>query len=210
MSRMKLVSVAFLGLTLISASAYAQGTAQTPPPKPQTPPPAQTPAPKLPAAATAAPIVPLPEGTKVAIIDPDYIASESAAGKAIMAQLKALSDKRSGELQNAQTAMQALVNKKNTQGSILTPQALSQLDKEIERQNLDIQYKTQTAQKEVQDLQSELYSDLATKMSPVLEAYAKEKGLLVVLDARNGVTWAAAGMDISPDIVKRLDASIKK
>ena len=56
----------------------------------------------------------------------------------------------------------------------------------------------------------ELFSDLATKMSPILEAFAKEKGLLVVLDARNGVTWAAAGMDISADIVKRLDASIKK
>src|SRR6185436_17375594 len=112
MSRMKLVSVAFLGLTLISASAYAQGAAQTPPPKPQTPPPAaQTPAPKLPAAATAAPIVPLPEGTKVAIIDPDYVASESAAGKAILAQLKALSDKRGGELQNAQTAVNALITK---------------------------------------------------------------------------------------------------
>ncbi len=217
MSRMKLVSVAFLGLTLISASAYAQGTSQTPPPKPQTPPVTapkpqtpQTMAPKIPAAATAAPIVPLPDGTKIAIIDPDYVASESAAGKGILAQLKTLSDKRTNELQNMQTAVTALQNKKQTQGSILTPQALSQLDKEIERQNLDIQYKQQTATKEVQDLQSELFSDLATKMSPILEAFAKEKGLLVVLDARNGVTWAAAGMDISPEIVKRLDAVIKK
>jgi Skp family chaperone for outer membrane proteins len=200
---MKLVSAAFLGLTLISASAYAQ----TPPPKPQTPPPAGTTvAPKAPPAV----IVPLPEGTKFAIIDPDYIAAESAAGKAILVQLKALSDKRSGELQNMQTAVAALENKKQTQGSILTPQALAQLDKEIERQKLDIQYKGQTASKEVQDLQSELYADLATKMSPILEAYAKEKGLLVVFDLRNGVTWAAAGMDISPDVVKRMDAAIKK
>ena len=213
MSRMKLVSAAFLGLTLISAPAFAQGAGQTlpkpapiqAPAKPQTLPPAGTTvAPK------SAVIVPLPEGTKVAIIDPDYVAAESAAGKAILAQLKALSDKRGGELQNAQTALNALQTRRQTQASVLTPQAVAQLDKEIERQNLDIQYKTQTAQKEVQDLQSELFSDLATKMSPILEAYAKEKGLLVVLDARNGVTWAAAGMDISPDIVKRLDAAIKK
>jgi len=206
MSRMKLVSVAFLGLTLISASAYAQAA----PPKPQTPPPAQTPAPKLPPAATAAPIVPLPEGTKFAVIDPDYVAAESAAGKAIVGQLKALSDKRSGELQNLQTQITALQNKRQTQAAMLTPQAVAQLDKEIERQTLDMQYKTQTAQKEVQDLQSELYSDLATKLNPVLEAFAKEKGLLVILDMRNGVTWAAAGMDISADMVKRLDATIKK
>ena len=209
MSRMKLVSAAFLGLTLISASAYAQGAGAQTPPKPQTTPPAQAPA-KPPAAATAAPIVPLPEGTKVAIINPDYVAQESAAGKAIMAQLKTLNDKRAGELQNQQTQITALQNKRQTQASVLTPQAIAQLDKEIERQNLDLQYKSQTAQKEFNDLQQELYDDLATKMAPVLEAYAKEKGLLVVLDARNGVTWGAAGMDISADVVKRMDAVIKK
>jgi Skp family chaperone for outer membrane proteins len=210
MSRMKLVSATFLGLTLISATAYAQTGAQTPP-KPQTPPPASTQAPaKPPAAATAAPIVPLPEGTKIAIINPDYVAAESLAGKAILGQLKALNDKRTGELQNQQTQISSLQNKRQTQASMLSPQAIAQLDKEIERQNLDLQYKSQTAQKEFQDLQSELYDDLATKMAPILEAYAKEKGLLAVLDSRNGVTWAAAGMDISADVVKRMDATIKK
>lgn len=205
MSRMKLVSATVLGLTLITASAYAQGAAT--PPKPQTPPPAgTTAAPKPPA---PAPIIPLPEGTKVAIIDPDYVASESKAGKAIFAQLTTLSEKRKNELQNMQTAVSALQNKKVTQAAVLTPQALSQLDKDIERQTLDIQYKTQTAQTEIQNLQQELFSDLATKMQPVLDAYAKEKGLLAVLDARNGVTWAAGGMDISAEIVKRLDATIK-
>ena len=205
MSRMKLVSATVLGLTLITASAYAQGAAT--PPKPQTPPPAGTTAAPKPAA--PAPIIPLPEGTKVAIIDPDYVASESKAGKAIFAQLTTLSEKRKNELQNMQTAVSALQNKKVTQAAVLTPQALSQLDKDIERQTLDIQYKTQTAQTEIQNLQQELFSDLATKMQPVLDAYAKEKGLLAVLDARNGVTWAAGGMDISAEIVKRLDATIK-
>ena len=208
MSRMKLVSAVFLGLTLISASAYAQG-AQTTPPKPQTPPPAGATVPKPQIPAAPAVIVPLPEGTKIAVIDPDYVASESAAGKAIFAQLKTLSDKRTNELQNMQTSLQALQSKKQTQGAILTPQAVAQLDKDIERQNLDMQYKTQTAQKEVNDMQSELFSELAARMQPVLEAFAKEKGLLLVLDLRNGPTWAAAGMDISPEIVKRLDA-IKK
>jgi Skp family chaperone for outer membrane proteins len=206
MSRMKLVSVAFLGLTLISAPAFAQAAAQTPP-KPQTPPPAGTTA--APAPKPAAVIVPLPEGAKIAVIDPNYVASESAAGKAIFAQLKTLSEKRNNELQNLQTQISALTTKKTTQASVLTQQAVTQLEKEIERLNLDLQYKTQTAQKEIQDLQSELFSDLANKMQPVLEGYAKEKGLWLVLDINAGPTWAAAGMDISPEIVKRLDA-IKK
>lgn len=205
MSRMKLVSAVFLGMTLIAATASAQGAAT--PPKPQTPPPAGTTAAPKPAAPAV--IVPLPEGTKVAIIDPDYVAAESKAGKAILTQLKTLSDKRTNEIQNMQTAVQALMTKKQTQAAMLTPQAVSQLDKDIERQNLDIQYKQQTATTEIQNLQQELFSDLATKMQPILDAFAKEKGLLAVLDARNGVTWAAGGMDISAEIVKRLDATIK-
>ena len=211
MSRMKLVSVAFLGMTLISAAAFAQATTQTPPPKPQTqtPPPA-APKPQIPAAATAPPIVPLPEGSKIAILNPDTVMSESQAGKAVQAQLKALTDKRTAELQNMQTSLQALQNKKTTQASIMSPAAMTQLDKDIDKMNLDMQYKQQTAQKEIQDLQSELFDELANKMQPVLEAYAKEKGLHVVLDPRAGVTWAAAGMDISAEIVRRLDAATKK
>ncbi len=205
MSRMKLVSAVFLGMTLIATTAAAQGAAT--PPKPQTPPPAGTTA--APKPAVPAVIVPLPEGTKVAIIDPDYVAAESKAGKAILTQLKTLSDKRTNEIQNMQTAVQALMTKKQTQAAMLTPQAVSQLDKDIERQNLDIQYKQQTATTEIQNLQQELFSDLATKMQPILDAFAKEKGLLAVLDARNGVTWAAGGMDISAEIVKRLDAIVK-
>jgi Skp family chaperone for outer membrane proteins len=206
MSRMKLVSVAFLGLTLISAPAFAQAAAQTPP-KPQTPPPAGTTA--APAPKPAAVIVPLPADAKIAVIDPDYVASESAAGKAIYAQLATLSEKRRNELQNLQTQIQALQTKKTTQGAMLTQQAVSQLDKEIERQNLDFQYKQKSAETEIQNLQTELFSELAGKMQPILEAFAKEKGLLLVLDLRQGPTWAAAGMDISPEIVKRLDA-VKK
>jgi len=205
MSRMKLVSAVFLGMTLIAATASAQGAAT--PPKPQTPPPAGTTA--APKPAVPAVIVPLPEGTKVAIIDPDYVAAESKAGKAILTQLKTLSDRRTNEIQNMQTAVQALMTKKQTQAAMLTPQAVSQLDKDIERQNLDIQYKQQTATTEIQNLQQELFSDLATKMQPILDAFAKEKGLLAVRDARNGVTWAAGGMDISAEIVKRLDATVK-
>lgn len=213
MSRMKSVSMlTLLGLSLFAANTFAQ----TPPaqnPKPQTPPATQTPAGAQkpaaptapPAAATAAPIVPLPAGAVFATIDPDTILAESVAGKAAIAQVRTLADKRSAEIQNIQTQINALQQKKQA-GAMLTQQAAAQIDKDIERLNLDMQYKQSGAQKEVQDLQNDLFGELGVKMQPVLEAFAKEKGLMAVFDVRNGVTWAAAGMDISMEIVKRLDA----
>lgn len=218
MSRMKSVSmITLLGLTLFTGSAFAQTkpATQTPPvtaPKPQTPP-ATAPKPPAapPAAAVAAPIVPLPEGAKFAFIDLQRVADESIAGKAAIAQVKVLADKKSAEISSLQTQQQSLEQKRQTQGSLMSPQALSQNDKDIEKLKLDIQYKQTSAQKEMEDLQNDLMGDFVQKVAPVVEAFAKEKGLLAVLDARSGAGfYAVPGMDISAEIVKRLDAVVKK
>ncbi len=212
MSRMKSVSmITLLGLTLLAGSAFAQTPPVQTPPKPQTPPPAQTPAkPGLPPAATAAPIVPLPEGAKIAFIDLQRIADQSTAGKAAIGQVKVLTDKKTAEVQSLQTQQNALEQKRQTQGSLMSAQALSQTDKDIERLKLDIQYKQSAGQKEIDDLQQDLMNEFVQKVAPIVEAFAKEKGLLAVLDARSGAGfWAADGMDISAEIIKRLDA-VKK
>ena len=222
MSRMTSVSmITLLGLTLLAGSAFAQTPpVQNPPAKPppvQTPPakpPAiQNPAPKpaMPPAATAAPIVPLPEGAKFAFIDLQRIADESVAGRAAISQVKTFTDKKSAEIQSLQTQQNSLEQRRQTQSSVLTPQAVSQLDKDIERLKLDIQYKQTSAQKEMEDLQNDLMGEFVQKVAPIVEAFAKEKGLLAVLDARSGAGfYAVPGMDISADIVKRLDAVVKK
>jgi len=207
MSRMKSVSmITLLGLTLLAGSAFAQ----TPPAQKPTPPPA-APKPAMPPAATAAPYVPLPEGAKFAFVDLQRVADESVAGKAAIAQVKILTDKKSAEIQSLQTQLAALQQRRQTSASVLTPQAVSQMDKDMERLNTDIQYKQQVAQKELEDLQSELMGEFVQKVAPVVEAFAKEKGLLAVLDARSGAGfYAVPGMDISADIVKLLDAKLKK
>lgn len=214
MSRMKSVSmITLLGLTLFAGSAFAQTPPVQAPPKPTPPPAAQAPAPKpaIPPAATAAPIVPLPEGAKFAFVDLQRVADESVAGRAAIAQVKVMTDKKSAEIQSLQTQLQALQQKRQTSSSVLTPQAVSQMDKDIERLNLDIQYKQQSAQKELEDLQNDLMGEFVQKVAPVVEAFAKEKGLLAVLDARSGAGfYAVPGMDISADIVKLLDAKSKR
>ena len=209
MSRMKSVSmITLLGLTLFAGSAFAQ----TPPvQKPTAPPAPQAPKAALPPAATAAPAVPLPEGAKFAFIDLQRVADESVAGRAAIAQVKVLTDKKTAEIQSLQTQLGALQQRRQTSASVLTPQAVSQLDKDIERLNLDIQYKQQSAQKELEDLQNDLMGEFVQKVAPIVEVFAKEKGLLAVLDARSGAGfYAVPGMDISADIVKLLDAKLKK
>ena len=122
-----------------------------------------------------------------------------------------LADKKQAEIQNLQTQINALQQKKQTSGSLLSAQAADQIDKDMARLNLDLQYKQTGAQTELENLQNDLMGEFVQKVAPIVEAFAKEKGLQAVLDARSGAGfYAVPGMDISAEIVKRLDAVVKK
>jgi Skp family chaperone for outer membrane proteins len=214
---MKSVSlITVLGLILSVGSAFAQTkpTTQTPPAtqaKPQTPP-ATAPKPPAapPAAAVAAPIVPLPEGSKIAFVNPEQILQESTVGKAASAQLKALNDKYTTELGNMKTQYDALANKLNAGGALLTAQAASQIDVDMKKLQASMNSKQEQAKIEIDAMQNDLMNEISAKVQPVIEAYVKEKGLFAVLDMRGGVVYAIPGMDATADIVKRLDAATKK
>jgi outer membrane protein len=210
-------TAALLGLTLIAGPALAQTTQTPPKPQTATPPATQTPpqAPKPPAAppaaATQQPPVPMPEGAKFGFFSLQAVADQSALGKAGSAQVKTLTDKKAAEITSKQTQLQALQQKRQTSASVMTAAAVSQMDKDIERLNLDIQYMQQTAQKEVEDLNNDLMNEFYQKIVPVLETIAKEKGLHAIFSAQDaGAIYIHPGLDMTSEIVKKLDATYKK
>src|SRR5215813_5030074 len=54
-------------------------------------------------------------------------------------------------------------------------------------------------------LQDELQGDFQKKLIPIIEEVAKEKGLYVVFTTDSGVAYMHAGLDISSEVIKRLD-----
>ena len=48
------------------------------------------------------------------------------------------------------------------------------------------------------------------KLSPIIEQIANEKGLHMVFNAvESGIAWAMPGLDLTADVVKKLDATAK-
>jgi outer membrane protein len=182
---------------------------QTPPAKPPaTPPPATTP----PAAQQppAGPPKPFPEGAKIAYVNVQAIASSSVEGKAATAKLEELKKKKTAELGEKNKALQALQTKLQQGGSVLNDQARSQLEKDIEKMNREIQFFQQDANTDLQELQNDLQGDFQTKLNPILDQIAKEKGLHVLLDgASSGAVWADPGLDLTAEVIKRFDAAAK-
>jgi outer membrane protein len=200
---------ALLAVSLIAigaGSAFAQAAGQAPP-KPATPAP-QTPPAQPPAAAAPTPPPPFPAGAKVAFINPQRIFQESADGKSALTRVQTLTLKKQTENTNRQKALQDNQQKLQASGSVMSDAARDQLQKEIEKQQLDLQRFQQDAQAEITELQNEVQNEFARKVQPLIDQMAREKGLHMVFNAGDaGFAWVDAGLDLSSEIIKKLDAA---
>jgi Skp family chaperone for outer membrane proteins len=136
------------------------------------------------APAAAPPQAPLPVGAKIAFVNVQVLAVNSADGKAANAKIEALVKKKQTELE----AIKA--NQK-------TPQDQQRLQQE-----------SQQAQQEVQKLQADLQNEFQQKLIPILRQMAQEKHLSALLGAQeSGVIYAEPGLDLTGEALRRLDAA---
>ena len=202
-----MIVIAALSFVLAAGPASAQAPAGQPASAPaaqQKPTPPATP----PAEQAAQAPQPFPEGAKIAYIDLQFIASNSAEGKAATAKIQEYAKKKSAELAEKNKALEALRNKLLQGGTVLSDQARSQMEKDIDKMNRELQYAQTDAQSEQQQLTQDLQNDFQTRLNPIIDQVAKEKGLHFVLSiADSGAVWAHTGLNISAEVMKRLDSA---
>jgi outer membrane protein len=191
---------ASLVLVLSAAPAFAQ----TPAPARPAQPPART------APAPAPEPVPFPAGSKIAFVNLQQIAGLTAEGKAAAARVEALIQKKQNEGNDKAKALAANQQKLQQSGGLLSDAARAQLEKDIEKQQVDGQRFQQDAQAEINELQQELQNDFQKKLLPIIQQLAQEKGLQILFSAADaGVIWAEPGLDLTMDAVKKMDATSK-
>ncbi len=207
--RLVMVMCAVTALTVGSALAQATPPAQ-PPTKPPATPPATAPATPPAAAPAAKPEAPrpYPEGAKIAYIDIQAVAQNSAEGKAATARIQELQKKKVAEITEKNKALESAKSKQQTSATILNDSARLSLEKEIDKLTREVQFLQQEAQSDSQALQAELQVEFQRKLNPVLEQIGKEKGLHMLMDINNnGAVWVDTGLDLTGEVIKRLDAS---
>ena len=206
----RLIVIGAMALVLSAGPALAQ----TPPPTnpPQNPPAGQTPPPTPPPALTQPPAAPrpFPEGAKIAYVDLQRIAQNSAEGKAAATKIQALQKQKLGEIQEKSKQVEELRKKLDQGGTVLSDSARGQIEKDIDRTSRELQFMQQNAQAEAEGLERELNAEFQRKLNPILEQVGKEKGLQMLFSIRdNGAVWADTGLDLSEEVIKRFDAATK-
>jgi len=198
---------------LSAAPMFAQTPAPTPAQaKPAQPPaaPAQPPAQPAAAPIPPQPPAPFPQGAKIAFFNPQAVFQASADGRAAVTRVNALIQKKQTENADKAKLLQGNQQKLQTSGSVMNETARIQLEKEIEKQTKDAERFQQDAQAEINELQQEVQNEFVKKLSPIVEALAVEKGLHLVFNAaESGIAWAAPGLDLTADVIKKLDATAK-
>ncbi len=189
-----------LSLGLVAAPTFAQ-----------TPAPAQKPAPPAVQAAKPEPPRPFPEGAKVAYIDIQRIAAQSAAGRASSEKVQALVKQKQAEAASRTKSLEEKQQKLQQSGSVMSDEARDKLTKEVQQDQIDAQRFQQDAQRQVQDLQQELQQQFEKKLMPVIEAVVNEKGVQILLSRGDaGIVWANPDLDLTDEVIRKLDTATEK
>ena len=193
-----LAAVVALSFMLAASPTFAQAPAAQAP---------TAPAP-APAVAQPAPPKPFPAGAKVAYVVLQRIANESADGRVATTRIQAIQQKKAAELTEKNKQLQTLQAKLEKEGPVMSVVAQGDLQKQIEKLTLEVQRFTQDAQAEVQELQQQLQADFQQRLEPVLQGVAEEKGLQFVFNGPDaGLVWADSALDISEDVIRKLDSA---
>lgn len=196
---------------LVAGNAMAQTTQTTPPPVtiPQTNPAQQKPT--VPPPAPKATPVPFPTDAKVAYIDLQVVVRDSKLGKTGQEQMKVLNDNLATQLAGKNKEIQALQEKMKAQQSVVSDAVMGAMAKDLEKKGREAQFIQQDAQVQIDQKNAELLADFQAKVLPLVEEMRKEKGLWIIfaLGENSNIAAAHAGLDLSAEVVKRLDGTIK-
>jgi outer membrane protein len=209
MTRLTTTAVALLlagGVVLAQGGAQTTGQTTTPPPttpKPAPPPAAQVPAPK--------PVPtppPFPAGATIAYVQMQAVIAESKFGKCGSDIIKAMQDKMDAAIAAKQKEVQAQQQKMQAQQGLVTEAVMTQMQRDLDRMTREGQALATQLQSDRDNKNQDLVLDFQNKVGPLLEALRKDKDLSFILSAEsNGAIVAAnTALDLSQELVKRLDA----
>jgi outer membrane protein len=160
---------------------------------------------------SAAPVPAPAGGTKIGIITiQDAIVATNEGQRDFEALAKKFEPKRT-ELKGLSDEIETLKKQLNAQDSKLNDDARASLVKSIESKQKTLQRNQEDAQNDFQQQQAEIAQRILQKMGPVIDKYAKDNSLGLIIDASNPwpqgqVLWANESVNITKAIVDGYNA----
>jgi outer membrane protein len=146
--------------------------------------------------------------TKYAVINIRQAIVTTAEGKQASAQLQSQFAPRQGELEGLQKQMADLQNRLNNGARTLSDDEKARLQRQGDLLSHEFQRKQDDLNEEVTAAQSDIVDVIGRKMLDVLNRYARENSLALVLDSSaqgSPVVYSANELDVTDAIVRLYD-----
>lgn len=146
---------------------------------------------------------------RIGAVSFSYIARNSKTARAALAVVQEFERKKTSEVETRAAALQQQQTELQQQSAAMSPRAVADLQRAFEKSRLEFTRLQQDAQAEVEAMQSKFEADFRIKLAPIVDEISKEKGLHFVfgIEQASMVAWWSPAVDISEEVVKRLDAA---
>jgi outer membrane protein len=150
-------------------------------------------------------------GTKIGIINMQTAIIATNEGQRDFEALGKKFEPKRTELKGLNDELDSLKKQLDTQGPKLNDDARADLVKKIETKQKALTRDSEDAQNDFQTQQSELARKIVEKMFPVIQKYAKDNNLGVILDAtrvwpEGELVWAGESVDATKGVVDAYNA----
>jgi len=147
---------------------------------------------------------------KIAVIDMQSALLSTKDGQKAANELKAKFGPKEAELQKKQADLQAKQDQYNKGINTMSEEAKANLVRDIDTLTKNLQRDSDDARQDLDAEQQRVLNDLGQKMMQVLQKYAIDKQITMVMDVSgqpNNVLFASNSIDITRDIVTLYDAA---
>jgi Skp family chaperone for outer membrane proteins len=147
--------------------------------------------------------------TSIAIVDLNLILSESKAAKDATKQFEIIQKNTEEEIIKSDKEMLEERNKLIEQQSVIAPEAFELKAKDYEKKLQNYQSEKQNKLRSLEGVLQKARNDILENVKPILEKLSKELGVTVILE-KNSVLLSATNMDITDDVIKKLNKELPK
>jgi Skp family chaperone for outer membrane proteins len=146
---------------------------------------------------------------RIGAISLSYVVRNSKTARAALAQVEAFERKKSIEVESKAAELQKHQVELQKQSTSMSPRAVADLQRAFDKSRLEFDRFQQDARAEVDAMQSKFDAEFRIKLAPIVDEISKEKGLHFVfgIEQASMVAWWSPAVDISDEVVKRLDGA---
>lgn len=156
------------------------------------------------AAPAAAQVTDVP---RVGSIRMSYVARASKAGQSALGEIDKLVRQKEAEAAGRAAELEQRRLDVQRRATGLSDRARADLEKAFEKSRVEFERFQQDARADIEAQQIKFDSEFRVKLSPIVNAISKERGLHFVFGLEEAaIVWWSPAADISEEVVKRLDA----